>query len=51
MSFLDMYVLPRAGRPTITMTNGELARRGPPLAVTEKREMGGRRERENSKQR
>lgn len=33
MSFLDMYVLPRAGRPTITMTVGGLAKWGAPAAV------------------
>lgn len=33
VSFLDMYVLPRAGRPTITMTVGGLAKWGAPAAA------------------
>ncbi len=33
VSFLDMYVLPRAGRPTITMTVGGLAKCGAPAAA------------------
>lgn len=33
MSFLEMYVFPRAGRPTITMTVGGLAKWGAPAAA------------------
>lgn len=33
VSFLEMYVLPRAGRPTITMTVGGLAKWGVPAAA------------------
>lgn len=33
VSFLEMYVLPRAGRPTITMTVGGLAKWGAPAAA------------------
>ena len=33
VSFLDMYVLPRAGRPTITMTVGGLTKWGAPVAA------------------
>lgn len=35
VSFLEMYVLPRAGRPTITMTVGGLAKWGAPAAAKE----------------
>lgn len=33
VSFLEMYVFPRAGRPTITMTVGGLAKCGAPAAA------------------
>lgn len=33
VSFLEMYVFPRAGRPTITMTVGGLAKWGAPAAA------------------
>lgn len=40
VSFLDMYVLPRAGRPTITMTVGGLTKWGAPVAA-ERDDSGG----------
>lgn len=39
VSFLEMYVFPRAGRPTITMTVGGLAKWGAPAAAKKGRKL------------